>query len=195
MVFDPATGKTQVFPIPVPHQGIISVTPDESRKLAYISTCDDSRLIESTHFLILDMETGKYRDLLDCRHMYAFIVLDHLGRAYHPILGGEIARYYLRTINSSALKSKPSTANRRRRSRCWRSRKAHPINWEVSPDHKTLWCVAMSGNALYSYDLTQEGPVLAGRSHGPLTAGCGDRLPGFVRRSSRSGSGRHSRDF
>jgi hypothetical protein len=167
MVFDPATGKTQVFPIPVPHQGIISVTPDESRKLAYISTCDDARPIESTHFLILDMETGKYRDLLDCRHMYAFIVLDHLGRAYHPILGGEIARYDPRTDKLERLKQtidgKPPTEES-----LLAKPEAHPINWEVSPDHKTLWCVAMSGNALYSYDLTQEGPVLAGRSHGPL---------------------------
>ena len=65
MVYDPATGRTRVYPIPVPHQGIISVTPDESRGVAYISTCSDERPVESTHFLILDLETGKYRDLMD----------------------------------------------------------------------------------------------------------------------------------
>ncbi|HND51807.1 MAG TPA: hypothetical protein PLV92_05400, partial [Pirellulaceae bacterium] len=71
MVYDPATGKTQVYPIPVPHQGIISIIADESRGLAYLSTCSDERPIESTHFVVLDLKTGQYRDLLDCRHMYA----------------------------------------------------------------------------------------------------------------------------
>ena len=39
MVYDPATGKTKVYDIPVKHQGINSITPDESRGVAYISTC------------------------------------------------------------------------------------------------------------------------------------------------------------
>ncbi|MDP6446737.1 MAG: hypothetical protein QF805_23295, partial [Pirellulaceae bacterium] len=93
MVYDPATGKTRVYSIPIKHQGIISVTPDESRGVAYVSTCSDERPTESTHFMKLDLKSGEYRDLLDCRHMYAFIVVDHRGRAYHPILGGDIARY------------------------------------------------------------------------------------------------------
>src|SRR5947208_1197102 len=61
MAYDPTTGKTQVFPIPIPHQGVISVTSDESRGVAYISTCSDERPLESTHFLVLDLKTGKYR--------------------------------------------------------------------------------------------------------------------------------------
>ena len=54
--------------------------------------------------MILDLKTGKYRDLLDCQHMYAFIVVDHLGRAYHPILGGDIARYDPKTDKLERLK-------------------------------------------------------------------------------------------
>src|SRR5262249_991791 len=104
MVFDPATGRTRVYPIPMPHQGIISVTPDESRHIAYVSTCSDDRPVDSSPFLILDLENGRYRDLMDCKHMYAFIVVDHLGRAYHPILGGEIARYDPRTATLTRLK-------------------------------------------------------------------------------------------
>ena len=46
----------------------------------------------------------EYRELLDCRHMYAFIVVDYLGRAYHPILGGEIARYDPRSDQLQRLK-------------------------------------------------------------------------------------------
>ena len=169
MVYDPATGKTRVYDIPVKHQGIISITPDESRGVAYISTCSDERPIESTHFLILDLKTGKYRDLMDCRHMYSFIVVDHLGRAYHPILGGEIARYDPRTDKLARLKQtidgKPLAPES-----LLAHPQSHPINWDISPDRKTLYSVAMSGNQLYSYDLTAEGDVLAGRSLGKLIA-------------------------
>ena len=44
VALDPATGKTEVFPIPVPHQGIISITPDESLLLAPVpfpTSCRD----------------------------------------------------------------------------------------------------------------------------------------------------------
>jgi hypothetical protein len=167
MVYDPATGKTRVYPIPVPHQGIISVTPDESRGLAYISTCSDERPIESTHFLKLDLETGKYTDLMDCRHMYAFVVVDYLGRAYHPILGGDIARYDPNTGKLDRLKQtidgKPPTAES-----LLAHPESHPINWDVSPDGKTLYAQAMSGNALYSYDLTAAGDTLPGKFLGKL---------------------------
>src|SRR5206468_10314260 len=36
---------------------------------------------------------SKYRDLMDTEHIYAFIVVDHRHRAYHPLRGGDIARY------------------------------------------------------------------------------------------------------
>jgi sugar lactone lactonase YvrE len=169
MVFDPATGKTRVYDIPVPHQGVISVTPDESRGVAYISTCNDERPIESTHFLVLDLASGKYRDLMDARHMYAFIVVDARGRAYHPVLGGQIARFdpvtdrleqLTQTINGKPPAKDSHLADEN----------SHPINWDISPDRKTLWAVAMSGNGLFSYDLTGEGTTLAGKSHGPLVA-------------------------
>lgn len=167
MLFDPATGETKVYPIPIAGQGIISVTPDESRGVAYISTCSDERPTESTHFMRLDLTTGKYTDLLDCRHMYSFIVVDYKGRAYHPILGGEIARYDPRTDRLERLKQTidgaPPTAES-----LLATPESHPINWEVSPDRKTLYAVAMSGNALYSYDLTAEGDTLPGRTLGKL---------------------------
>jgi hypothetical protein len=169
MVYDPQTEKTRVYPIPVPHQGIISITPDESRAVAYISTCSDERPIESTHFMILDLKTGKYRDLLDCQHMYAFIVVDHLGRAYHPILGGDIARYDPRTDKLERLQQ-TIDGQRPGADSLLAHPQSHPINWDITPDGKTLYAVAMSGNQLYSYDLTSEGDgkTLAGRSLGPL---------------------------
>jgi sugar lactone lactonase YvrE len=167
MVYDPAAGRTKVYPIPIPHQGIISITPDESRDVAYISTCDDNRPVESSHFMILDLKTGKYRDLMDTHHMYAFIVVDHLGRAYHPILGGDIARYDPKTDKLERLKQvidgKPPTAES-----LLAHPESHPINWDISPDGKTLYAVAMSGNQLYAYDLTGAEHTLPGKSLGKL---------------------------
>ena len=93
MVYDPKTGKTEVFPIPVKHHGLISITPDEQRGLIYLSTSSDSRPVDRTHFVVLDLKTRKYLDLGDLEHMYAFIVVDARGRAYHPIRGGDIGRF------------------------------------------------------------------------------------------------------
>jgi len=167
MVYDPATDTTRVYPIPVPHQGIISVTPDEARGVAYVSTCSDERPTESTHFLRLDLATGEYRDLIDCRHMYSFIVVDYRGRAYHPILGGELARYDPETDRlerlTQTIDGAPPTAES-----LLAHPESHPINWDISPDGRTLYAVAMSGNQLYSYDLTSEGATLEGRSLGKL---------------------------
>jgi hypothetical protein len=170
MVYDPATGKTKVYPIPVPHQGINSITPDESRGIAYISTCSDGRPGpgENSIFLILDLKTGKYRQLIDTQHIYGFIVLDHLGRAYHPLLGGEIARYDPRTGKLQKLKQtidgQPPAPELHLADRP----RGHPLNWDISPDGKTLYCVPMSTNRLFAYDLTASGDTLPGRDLGPL---------------------------
>ncbi len=176
MVYDPATGETKVYPIPVPHQGINSIAPDESRGIAYVSTCSDGRPGpgENSIFLILDLKTGKYRELIDTRHTYGFIVLDHLGRAYHPLLGGEIARYDPRTDRLEKLKQtidgKPPAAGSHLADRP----RNHPLNWDVSPDGKTLYCVPMSTNRLFAYDLTAPGDTLPGRDLGPLVPAATD---------------------
>src|SRR5439155_17214770 len=49
--------------------------------------------------------------------------------------------------------------------------KGHPINWDITPDGKTLYCVPMSTNQMCSYDLTQKGETLDGRSVGELVPG------------------------
>ncbi|HEV7405697.1 MAG TPA: hypothetical protein VGO11_22325 [Chthoniobacteraceae bacterium] len=169
MVYDPETEKTRVYPIPVPHHGIISITPDESRKAAYISTCSDERPVTSSHFMKLDLETGAYQDLGETHHLFAFIVIDFLGRAYHPMLGGDILRYDPKANKVERLKQTidgaPPTAESH-----LADENSHPINWEISPNGRTLYAVAMSGNQLYSYDLTAKGEVLEGKSLGKLHA-------------------------
>lgn len=168
MVYDPQTGKTRVYRIPIPHQGISSITPDELRGVAYVSTCSDERHpTESSHFLQLDLITGKYRSFLDCEHMYPYIVVDWLGRAYHPILGGDVARYDPRTDRlerlAQTIDGRPPTPES-----FLADPLAHPISWELSPDRKTLYAVAMNSNALYAYDLTQQGDTIAGHTIGKL---------------------------
>jgi sugar lactone lactonase YvrE len=172
IVYDPKTGETKVYPIPVPHEGVNSITPDESRGVAYISTCSDGRPGpgENSHFLALDLKTGKYRDLIDTHHVYGFIVVDYLGRAYHPMLGGDIVRYDPKADKVERLKQtidgKPPTPESH-----LADEKGHPINWDISQDGKTLYSLPMSTNNAYVYDLTQTGDTLAGRSLGTLVPG------------------------
>ena len=173
MVYDPQTGKTKVYPIPVPHHGINSITPDESRGVAYVSTCSDHRPGpgENAVFLVLDLKTGKYRELMDTEHFYGFIVVDYLGRAYHPILGGDIARYDPRTQKLERLKQTIDGAPPTDETKLALVPKPNPINWDITPDGKMLFAQPMSGNALYAYDLTAEGETLAGRKVGTLLPG------------------------
>ena len=49
--------------------------PDEERGLIYVSTCDDGRPIESSHFMVYDTKKKTYRDLGDSEHSYAFTVV------------------------------------------------------------------------------------------------------------------------
>jgi sugar lactone lactonase YvrE len=170
LVYDPATGETKVYPNPVPHQGIISITPDESRGIAYLSTCRDSSPDESSHFMILDLKTGKYRDLMDCAHAYAFIVIDHRGRAYHPLRGGDIARYDPATDQVERLKQTIDGAPPTKDTYLALP-ETYLINWDIAPDGKTLYALPLSGNRLYAYDLTSTGDTLPGRTVGSLLSG------------------------
>lgn len=164
LAYDPKTGETENFGMPQKHFGIISVTPDESRGLAYVSTCDDGRPIENSHFMVLDLKTKKYTDLGNCEHSYAFIVLDHLGRAYHPVRGGKIARYDPATQKLDKLEC---TVDGQAAPKAI-TRDGAILNWEASPDGKILWCVELFTNQLYSFDLAAKAESIPGKSHGKL---------------------------
>ena len=60
MAYDPKTERPEHFGLAKPKHGIISVTPDESRGLVYVSTCSDDRPIDHTHFMVYDQKK-KYR--------------------------------------------------------------------------------------------------------------------------------------
>ncbi|MBM4070576.1 MAG: SMP-30/gluconolactonase/LRE family protein [Planctomycetes bacterium] len=167
MTYDPKTKQTEHFPIAIKHQGIISVTPDESRGVAYISTCDDGRPIEKSHFMILDLKKKTYRDLGDSGHSYAFIVLDNKGRAYHPFRGGLIARYDPET---DKLEKLPVTIDGDKPPKDI-TKDGAILNWEASPDGKTLYAIEMSTNQLFAFDMTASGSTIPGKRLGALLPG------------------------
>lgn len=166
LAYDPATGKTENYGMPKAQHGVISVIADEARGLAYISTCDDGRPIEHAHFMVLDLKTKKYRDLGDSEHSYAFIVLDHQGRAYHPFRGGKVMRFDPAADKAEflevAVDGQPVPKEI--------AKDGAILNWDFSPDRKTLWAVEMSTNEAFSFDMTAPGKTLPGKRHGPLLA-------------------------
>ncbi len=165
ITYDPKTDKAEHYGIAVKHHGIISVTPDEGRGIAYISTCDDGRPDESSHFMILDLKTKKYRDLGDMKHSYAFIVIDYKGRAYHPTPEGKIARF---DPTKEKLEILPFTIDGKPPAPDSLLSANHPLNWDISHDRKTLYNIPMSENMLYAFDLTAEGGAIPGRRIGRL---------------------------
>ncbi len=177
MVYDPATKTTKVYPIPVPYHGINSITPDEDRGVFYVSTCSDGRPGpgENSVFLKGDLTTGKYKELFVNNHPYGFIVIDHKGRAYHPVRGGDIVRYDPETDKVERLKQTvdgktPAPGDGTNLA----EEMGHPISWDITPDGKLLYSQPMATNNLYVYDLTQEGDVLKGKSLGTLIPGAKD---------------------
>jgi sugar lactone lactonase YvrE len=164
LTYDPATGQCEHFGIPKPGHGVISVTPDESRGRVYVSTCADTRPIEHSHFMVLDLKTRTYRDLGDLQIPYAFIVVDERGRAYHPKRGGTVVRYdpgsdraeELRVTVDGGPVGKPFT------------NEGPILNWDATRDGKRLYTVEMTTNTLYTFDLTAAGETLPGRSFGKL---------------------------
>jgi sugar lactone lactonase YvrE len=164
IAYDPSTGTAEHFGIARPRHGIICVVPDEARGLAYVSTCSDDRPIDHTHFLVLDLKAKTYRDLGDLEHAYAFIVLDDRGRAYHPKRGGTVVRY-----DPAAGKAEELTVAVNGQPVPRELAKDGAIqNWDATRDGKALYCVEMTTNRLYSFDLTAGGATLAGKALGPL---------------------------
>jgi sugar lactone lactonase YvrE len=162
--YDPKTGEIENFGMPKQHHGVISVTPDEARGLCYISTCDDSRPIEHSHLMILDLKKKTFRDLGDCEHSYAFIVVDHKGRAYHPVRGGLIARY---DPDTDKLEKLAVTVDGQAPPKEL-TKDGAILNWDWSPDKKTLYAVEMSTNALFAFNLTAAATTIPGKRLGAL---------------------------
>lgn len=164
LTHDPKTGKNEHFGIAKPKHGIISVMPDEENGVAYLSTCSDDRPIDHTHFMILDLKTKHYTDLGDMEHSFAFIVLDDQHRALHPVRGGLVARYDPKSKSLDKLTmtvdGKPVPKEI--------SKEGAIQNWDTTADHKTLYCVEMTTNQLYRFDISAAGDAIPGQALGKL---------------------------
>lgn len=172
MAYDPATGRTTVYPIPVAHQGVISHVPDEARGISYVSTCDDARPLEETRFLVLDLKTGRYRDLGDMARSYAYIQRDHRGRALHLAYGARIGRWDPDAGRLEMLRMTVDGLTPRPESLLYEN---HPLQPGTSPDGRTLWLLPMSENALYAGDLTREDGTVPLRRIAPVLPGAPER--------------------
>ncbi len=168
LLYDPATARARAYPVPVPHHGVISHVPDEARGIAYISTCDDARPVESTHFLVLDLATGRYRDLGDMARSFAYIQVDHRRRALHVASQARVACYDPAAERLTMLRmlvdGKPPAPD----SLLYEN---HPLQPGMSPDGRRIYLLPMSENALYIGDLTGEGDALPLRRVAPVLSG------------------------
>jgi hypothetical protein len=86
------------------------------------------------------------------------------------MLGGDVLRYDPRSDQLERLKQTIDWAPPRPESHL-ADAEGHPINWDITPDGKTLYALPMSTNQLFVYDLTQQRDTLAGRSAGALVPG------------------------
>jgi len=168
LVYDPATGVTRAFPIPVPQQGVISHVADEARQLSYVSTCDDGRPIEVTRFLVFDWKTGEYRDLGDMGRSYAYIQRDYRDRALHVASEGRVGSYDPETRRLTMLRMTVDGKRPAPESLLYQN---HPLQPGMSPDGKRLYLLPMSENALYIGDLTRDDGTLPLRRVAPVLPG------------------------
>src|SRR5262249_3984036 len=110
------------------------------------------------------LKTKRYTDLGDMEHSYAFVVLDDQHRALHPVRGGLVARYDPKTKTldklSMTVDGKPVPNGI--------SKDGAIQNWDTTADRKTLYCVEMSPNQLYRFDLSAAGDAIPGQALGKL---------------------------
>lgn len=168
LVYDPATGTTRAYSIPVPHQGVISHVADEALGFSYVSTCDDARPVEETRFLILDLKSGRYRDLGDMARSFAYIQIDYRRRALHLASQARVGCYDPAADRLTMLEM---TVDGRRPGPGSFLYDNHPLEPGISPDRKTLYLLPMSENALYLGDLTRDDGSLPLRRVSPVLAG------------------------
>lgn len=172
LVFDPKTRSVKAYPIPFPHCGVISHVPDEARRISYISTCDDARPEESSHFMVLDWKTETYRDLGDLHRSFAYIQRDYRERALHVARDARVGAYDPASQQLTMLKMTLDGRRPEPGSFLWEN---HPLELGMSPEGKTLYMLPLSENALYIADLTRPDDDLPLRRFAPMLSGAPEK--------------------
>ena len=144
MVYDPKTGKTKVYPIPVPHQGINSITPDEiARRRLHLDLLRPPPR-PRREFALPDPRSEDRQVPRPDRHQ-AHLRL-HRRRSPGPGLPPAARRRH-RPLRPEDGQARTAQADHRRQAADAgiaprRQADGHPINWDISPDGKTLYCAA-----------------------------------------------------
>ncbi|OGV74524.1 MAG: hypothetical protein A2269_03905 [Lentisphaerae bacterium RIFOXYA12_FULL_60_10] len=190
--YDPATGQATNLGMPMPKQGVIDVTADESRGLVYVVTCEDQ------HWMLGSTEQAKpYRELGPMLAPYAITLVDPNGCAHAVTRDGRIARY-------DPAADKVLVRDIREGDRTWTTNdlKSGPHNWVLAKDRRHAYLIRMRDPALIRIDLGSVdervvkaenlGPLLEGKnfdSRGALDVAPDGRVYALVRRDNQTGFG------
>ena len=150
MIYDPKTDSSTNLGMPYPGQGLIDTVADEERGLIYIVTCEDQ------HWMLYNIQTGKYRELGPLLVSYATTLIDPQGRAHVLTRDFQLATY------------DPATDKVSLRDITLGSRKLTqedflkvPPTWILNADKTSAYFVRMTDPALWSINLAGNGPTTA----------------------------------
>ena len=167
IVFDPATGKSVNLGMPMPiddkrqpagateGEGVIDVTPDETRGLIYVITC------EHQHWMLYDTKHPEkgFRDLGPILRDQRNTLIDRQGRATAITKDYEIARYDPAsdkvTVDKLLVEGKPFAE-------VVGPKAIHP-DWRLAADGKTAYLQLLNDLRLFEVDLGEGAgkPVVA----------------------------------
>jgi len=181
MVYAPATDKAENLGMPMPltdeqiaagkkeGQGVIDVTPDESRGLIYVITCEEQ------HWLLYDEKTKKFRELGPILRDQPNTLIDATGRGTAITADYKIARY---DPSSDKVSVDPLLVEGKPFAEYLGAKRVHP-DWRLTADGKTAYLQLLDDLRMFRIDLS--GP--AGQP--VMAVNLGERIPGGAGPDSR----------
>jgi hypothetical protein len=186
MVYDPVTSKSENLGMPFAGQGVADVVADEARGLAYVVTCEDQ------HWMILDLNTKKYRELGPMLTPYASTLVDPQGRA-HAITRDFKLAVYDPVSNQATLHDIVVDGE------AWTRAGTSSIpTWQMAADGRTAYLLLMNDARLLRLDLRdpakskRAGTMVEGShpdSRSALTIAPDGRVWALVRIDNKTGFG------
>jgi hypothetical protein len=156
MTYDPLTRIAENLGMPMPltaeqrargkkeGQGVIDVTSDESRGIAYVITCEEQR------WILYDMKDKSYRDLGVILRDQPNTIVDYLGRGTAITDKYEVARY---EPDSKRVSVSPLMVGDRTFAEYVGADRVHP-DWRIAPDGKTAYLQLLNDLRMFQIDLT-----------------------------------------
>jgi hypothetical protein len=145
MVYDPATGKSRNLGMPFPGQGVADVVADEKHGTCYVVTCEDQ------HWMLLDLELNKTRELGPMLTPYASTLLDSESRAYAITKEFKLAVYDPATAKATVQDIVVD-------GEVWTRANNNSIpTWQIAADGRTAYLILMNDARLIRIDLREPG--------------------------------------